>query len=148
VTERLDLVVEIVRDDPDLALPAYARAGDAGLDLVAAATVTLRPAARQIVPTGLRVAIPAGYAGLVVPRSGLALRAGVTVLNAPGLIDSGYRGEIGVLLVNLGAETVTIGRGERIAQLVIQAVVQAALVEVRELPSSERGGAGFGSTGP
>jgi dUTP pyrophosphatase len=149
VTDRLDPVVrvEVVRDDPELALPAYAREGDAGLDLVAAATVTLPPLGRQLVPTGLRVAIPAGYAGLVLPRSGLALRAGVTVLNAPGLIDSGYRGEIGVLLVNHGAEPVTIGRGERIAQLVIQPVARASLVEVRELPESRRGGGGFGSTG-
>ena len=93
------------------------------------------------------MAIPAGYAGLVLPRSGLALRAGVTVLNAPGLIDSGYRGEIGVLLVNHGAEPVTIGRGERIAQLVIQPVARASLVEVRVLGGSRRGTGGFGSTG-
>lgn len=139
--------IEVVRDDPGLALPAYAREGDAGLDLVAAAPATLPPAGRQLVPTGLRVAIPAGYAGLVLPRSGLALRAGVTVLNAPGLIDSGYRGEIGVLLVNHGAEPVTIGRGERIAQLVIQPVAEARLVEVRVLGASRRGTGGFGSTG-
>jgi dUTP pyrophosphatase len=149
VTERSDPAVriEVVRNDPTLALPAYARQGDAGLDLAAALPVTLPPGGRQLVPTGLRVAIPDGYAGLVLPRSGLALRTGVTVLNAPGLIDSGYRGEIGVLLVNLGAETVTISRGERIAQLVIQAVGRAMLVEVRELPASRRGGGGFGSTG-
>lgn len=139
--------IEVVRDDPGLSLPAYAREGDAGLDLIAAVPATLPPAGRQLVPTGLRVAIPAGYAGLVLPRSGLALRAGVTVLNAPGLIDSGYRGEIGVLLVNHGAEPVTIDRGERIAQLVIQAVVRAELVETRELPASRRGAGGFGSTG-
>lgn len=141
------VAVEIMRVDPTLALPAYARAGDAGLDLAAAAPVTLPPAGRQLVPTGLHVAIPRGYAGLVLPRSGLALRAGVTVLNAPGLIDSGYRGEIGVLLVNHGAEPVTINRGERIAQLVIQAVARAELVEVRALPGSSRGDDGFGSTG-
>jgi len=141
------VAVEIMRVDRTLALPAYARAGDAGLDLAAAATVTLPPAGRQLVPTGLRVAIPRGYAGLVLPRSGLALRAGVTVLNAPGLIDSGYRGEIGVLLVNHGVEPVTINRGERIAQLVIQAVARAELVEVRALPGSSRGDGGFGSTG-
>ena len=139
--------IEVVRTDRDLALPTYAREGDAGLDLVAAATVTLPPSGRQLVPTGLRVAIPAGYAGLVLPRSGLALRAGVTVLNAPGLIDSGYRGEIGVLLVNHGTEAVTIGRGERVAQLVIQTIVRAELVERRELPASRRGDGGFGSTG-
>jgi len=149
VTERLDSAVriEVVQSDPAVALPAYARQGDAGLDLAAAATVTLEPGGRELVPTGLRVAIPDGYAGLVLPRSGLALRSGVTVLNAPGLIDSGYRGEIGVLLVNHGAEPVTVQRGERIAQLVIQPVARAELVEVRELPGSRRGGGGFGSTG-
>jgi len=149
VTERLDSAVriEVVRSDPAVALPAYARQGDAGLDLAAAATVTLEPGGRELVPTGLRVAIPDGYAGLVLPRSGLALRSGVTVLNAPGLIDSGYRGEIGVLLVNHGAEPVTIQRGERIAQLVIQPVARTELVEVRELPGSRRGEGGFGSTG-
>lgn len=149
MTERVDSVVrvEVVRDDPALELPTYAREGDAGLDLAAAATVTLPPGGRRLVPTGLRVAIPDGYAALVMPRSGLALRSGVTVLNAPGLIDSGYRGEIGVLLVNHGSEPVTIGRGERIAQLVIQAVARVELVETRELPASRRGAGGFGSTG-
>lgn len=149
MTEQLDSAVriEVVRSDPGVALPVYAREGDAGLDVAAAATVTLEPGGRELVPTGLRVAIPAGYAGLVMPRSGLALRSGVTVLNAPGLIDSGYRGEIGVLLVNHGARTVVIQRGERIAQLVIQPVARAQLVEVRELPESRRGEGGFGSTG-
>jgi dUTP pyrophosphatase len=149
VTERLDFAVriEIVRSDPAVALPAYAREGDAGLDLAAAVTVTLEPGGRELVPTGLRVAIPDGYAGLVMPRSGLAVRSGVTVLNAPGLIDSGYRGEIGVLLVNHGARPVVIQRSERIAQLVIQPVARAELVEVRELPGSRRGEGGFGSTG-
>lgn len=149
MTERLDSAVriEVVRSDSAVALPAYAREGDAGLDLAAAATVTLEPGGRELVPTGLRVAIPDGYAGLVMPRSGLALRSGVTVLNAPGLIDSGYRGEIGVLLVNHGARPVVIQRGERIAQLVIQAVARVELVEVRELPGSRRGEDGFGSTG-
>ena len=149
MTEQLDSAVriEVVRSDPGVALPVYAREGDAGLDVAAAATVRLEPGGRELVPTGLRVAIPAGYAGLVMPRSGLALRSGVTVLNAPGLIDSGYRGEIGVLLVNHGARTVVIQRGERIAQLVIQPVARAQLVEVRELPESRRGEGGFGSTG-
>ena len=149
MTEQLDSAVriEVVRSDPGVALPVYAREGDAGLDVAAAATATLEPGGRELVPTGLRVAIPAGYAGLVMPRSGLALRSGVTVLNAPGLIDSGYRGEIGVLLVNHGARTVVIQRGERIAQLVIQPVARAQLVEVRELPESRRGEGGFGSTG-
>jgi dUTP pyrophosphatase len=139
--------IEIVRDDPTLPSPAYAREGDAGLDLAAAATVTLAPGTRQLVPTGLRLAIPSGHAGLVLPRSGLALRSGVTVLNAPGLIDSGYRGEVGVLLVNHGAEAVTISRGERIAQLVIQRVERATLVEVSALDATGRGAGGFGSTG-
>jgi dUTP pyrophosphatase len=149
VTQLSALVVrvDVTRDDPALALPAYARAGDAGLDLLAAAPVTLPPGGRALVATGLRVAIPEGYAGLVLPRSGLALRAGVTVLNAPGLIDSGYRGEIGVLLINHGAAAVTLGRGERIAQLVIQPVARVTLVEVRELHASQRGTGGFGSTG-
>jgi dUTP diphosphatase len=141
------LRIEIVRDDPTLPLPAYAREGDAGLDLAAATTVTLPPGGRQLVPTGLRVAIPIGHAGLVLPRSGLALRSGVTVLNAPGLIDAGYRGELGVLLVNHGAEAVTITRGERIAQLVIQPIERATVVEVRELDATARGAGGFGSTG-
>jgi dUTP diphosphatase len=141
------LRIEIVRDDPTLPLPAYAREGDAGLDLAAATTVTLPPGGRQLVPTGLRVAIPIGHAGLVLPRSGLALRSGVTVLNAPGLIDAGYRGEVGVLLVNHGAEAVTITRGERIAQLVIQPIERAMVVEVRELDATARGAGGFGSTG-
>jgi len=139
--------IEVIRTDPALPLPTYAREGDAGLDLSAAAAVTLLPGARDLVPTGLRVAIPAGYAGLVLPRSGLALRSGVTVLNAPGLIDSGYRGEVGVLLVNHGTDVARIEKGERIAQLVIQPVARARLVEVAELAPSERGAGGFGSTG-
>jgi dUTP pyrophosphatase len=100
-----------------------------------------------VVPTGLRLAIPEGHAGLILPRSGLALKHGITVLNAPGLIDAGYRGEIQVLLVNHGAEPVTLERGERIAQLVIQPVAQARLVETERLPDSTRGETGFGSTG-
>lgn len=149
MTERSSSVVlvQVRRDDPSVPLPAYAREGDAGLDLAAAAPVTLPPGGRALVPTGLRVAIPDGHAGLVLPRSGLALRTGVTVLNAPGLIDSGYRGEIGVLLINHDAEPVTIGRGERIAQLVIQAVARATLLEVPALGESTRGTGGFGSTG-
>ena len=148
MTERTAVIrIEIVRGDPTLPLPAYAREGDAGLDLAAAATVTLAPGGRQLVPTGLRLAIPSEHAGLVLPRSGLALRSGVTVLNAPGLIDSGYRGEVGVLLVNHGAEAVTINRGERIAQLVIQRVERATLVEVSALDATGRDAGGFGSTG-
>lgn len=139
--------VPVRRLDPELPLPAYAHPDDAGLDLVAASRVTLAPGARALVPTGIAVAIPAGYAGYVLPRSGVALRHGVTVLNAPGLIDAGYRGEIQVLLVNHDATPVTFERGARIAQLVIQRVERAQLGESEELPPSGRGGGGFGSTG-
>ena len=140
--------VAVLRLDPDLPLPAYARPGDAGLDLRAAETVTLKPGVRALVATGVALAIPEGYAGLVLPRSGLAVRHGVGVLNSPGLIDAGYRGELKVLLVNHDPATpVTVARGDRIAQLVIQRVERAALEEVTALPSSERGTGGFGSTG-
>lgn len=136
-----------MRLDSGLPLPAYARPGDAGLDLRASEAVTIGPGERRLVPTGLAVAIPEGHAGFVLPRSGLAMDKGVTVLNAPGLIDSGYRGELKVLLINHGVEAVSIERGERIAQLVIQPVAQARLVEVERLPESARGAGGFGSTG-
>jgi dUTP pyrophosphatase len=136
-----------VRLDRELPLPAFARPGDAGLDLRASEAVTLEPGERRLVPTGLAVAIPEGHAGFVLPRSGLAMQKGVTVLNAPGLIDSGYRGELKVLLINHGAEAVGIERGERIAQLVIQPVAHARLVEEERLPDSARGEGGFGSTG-
>lgn len=143
------LEIPLRRLDPDLAMPAYATEGDAGADLVAAESVTLAPGGgRALVPTGAAVAIPAGYAGFVQPRSGLALRHGVTCLNTPGLIDSGYRGELKVLLVNTDPVTpFEIERGDRIAQLVIQRVEHAAFVEVDELPDSARGVGGFGSTG-
>ena len=139
--------VPAVRLDRELPLPAYARPGDAGLDLRASETVKLEPGERRLVPTGLAIAIPEGHAGLVLPRSGLAMQKGVTVLNAPGLIDSGYRGELKVLLINHGPAVVAIERGERIAQLVIQAVARVRLVEVERLPDSARGEGGFGSTG-
>ena len=140
--------IAIKRLDPGVPLPRYARTSDAGLDLHAAEDATLAPGARALVGTGLALAIPPGYAGLVLPRSGLALKLGVTVLNAPGLIDAGYRGELKVLLVNHDPrETVTLARGERIAQLVIQAVATVELVEVDELSDSDRGDGGFGSTG-
>jgi dUTP pyrophosphatase len=136
------------RLDPDLPLPAYAREGDAGLDLHAAETVTVEPGGRALVRTGIAVAIPAGFAGFVLPRSGLAFRLGITLLNTPGLIDAGYRGEVKVLLVNHDAASpVTLERGDRIAQLVIQRVERAEVVVVDELPPSERGDGGFGSTG-
>jgi dUTP pyrophosphatase len=139
--------IAAVRLDRELPLPAFARPGDAGLDLRASEAVTLEPGERRLVPTGLAVAIPEGHAGFVLPRSGLAMQKGVTVLNAPGLIDSGYRGELKVLLINHGAEAVGIERGERIAQLVIQPVAHARLVEEERLPDSARGEGGFGSTG-
>ena len=140
--------IAVKRLDPDVPMPRYARASDAGLDLHAAARVVIEPGARALVGTGLAIAIPAGYAGLVLPRSGLALRNGVTVLNAPGLIDAGYRGEVRVLLINHdpGAAAI-LERGERIAQLVIQAVETVELIEVDELSPTERGSGGFGSTG-
>lgn len=133
-----------------LALPAYQSAAAAGLDLVAAverkASMVLKPGERALVPTGLIMELPAGYEGQVRPRSGLAFKHGVTVLNSPGTIDSDYRGELKVLLVNLGSEPFEIVRGERIAQLVIAPVSQAKLVGARALSSTERGAGGFGST--
>lgn len=139
----------VQRLDPDLPLPVYAKPGDAGCDLLAAEDVLL-PAGggRALVATGLAVAIPEGYAGFVQPRSGLANKHGVTCLNTPGLIDSGYRGELKVLLINTDPdEAFQVTRGERIAQLVIQAVEQVTFVETYELPATERGAGGFGSTG-
>ena len=133
---------------PAAVLPARAHPGDAGLDLVAAEDVVLAPGDRAAVATGWAVAIPEGMAGLVVPRSGNALRHGLTVANAPGLIDSGYRGELKVILANLGADPVAIAAGDRIAQLVVAPVSLAAAIEVQELPKSDgRGDGGFGSTG-
>ena len=138
----------VQRLDPGVPLPARAHPGDAGMDLHAAEDVTLKPGERASVATGIAIAIPEGYAGFVVPRSGLAAKHGIGVVNAPGLIDSGYRGEVRVLLVNLDPnEAVELRRGERIAQLVIQNVEEATLREVPELPQSARGEGGFGSTG-
>ena len=129
-------------------MPAYAREGDAGLDLYAAETLTLAPGARAAVGTGIAVAIPPGCAGFVLPRSGLALRQGLSLVNTPGLIDAGYRGEIRVILINHDLEaTASVTRGDRIAQLVIQRVEPADLVEVEKLSSTSRGADGFGSTG-
>jgi dUTP pyrophosphatase len=139
--------IPVVRLDPGLPLPVHAKPGDAGLDLYARESAGIDPGERRLMPTGLAVAIPSGYAGFILPRSGLAMQKGVTVLNAPGLIDAGYRGELKVLLVNHGAETVAIARGERIAQLVVQAVAGVRLVDAERLPGSERGAGGFGSTG-
>lgn len=136
------------RLDPSLPLPSYGHPGDAGMDLHARSAVVLAPGERAQVPTGISIALPAGYVGLVHPRSGLALRHGVTVLNAPGTIDAGFRGEVSVLLVNLDPrESAIIERGDRVAQLVVTRVGHAQLVEVESLPGSHRGDGGFGSTG-
>ena len=138
----------IKRLDPTVELPSYAYAGDAGLDLRANEDVTLAPHERRLVSTGLAVAIPEGYAGFVQPRSGLALREGLSMANTPGLVDSHYRGELKVCAVNLDDErSISIERGERIAQLVIQRVPVVRLVEVDELDETDRGAGGFGSSG-
>ncbi len=141
--------VPVVRLDPDLPMPGYAHDGDAGADLVARIEVLLEPGGgRAMVPTGIALALPAGYAGFVQPRSGLALRHGVTCLNTPGLIDSGYRDELSVLLVNTDPEVpYRVRRGDRIAQLVVQRVESAEFAEVEALSGTERGFGGFGSTG-
>jgi dUTP pyrophosphatase len=143
-----DVVIPIRLLEKDLPLPAYAHPGDAGADLVAAEAVELAPGQRAKVRTGIAVAIPEGYVGLVHPRSGLAARLGVTVLNAPGTVDAGYRGEILVILVNHDpAGTVKISRGDRIAQLVVQRVERASFHVVDELDDTSRGAGGHGSTG-
>lgn len=139
--------VLVRRLDRGLPLPGRAHPSDAGVDLYAAAAVVLGPGDRVTVPTGVAVAIPEGHAGLVAPRSGLARRYGLGIVNAPGVVDAGYRGEIRVLLVNHGAEAISLERGERIAQLVVVPVSALEMVEVEELPPSERGARGFGSTG-
>lgn len=144
--DTIDLPIK--RLDPTVELPTYAYEGDAGLDLRANEDVTLAPHERRLVSTGLAVAIPEGYAGFVQPRSGLALREGLSMANTPGLIDSHYRGELKVCAVNLDDERpITISRGERIAQLVIQRVPVVTLVEVAELDETDRGTGGFGSSG-
>ncbi len=143
-----DLSVQVVRLDPELALPTYARPGDAGLDLRAREDAVIRPLGRVLMPTGVALAIPVGYVGLVHPRSGLAVRQGLSVTNAPGTIDAGYRGEVMVPLLNTDPQTpITIHRGDRIAQLVVQQVAQVRLIEVAELDATDRGAGGFGSSG-
>ena len=148
--------VAVRRLDPEQPLPAYAHAGDAGADLVAAEDAVLPPGGRATVRTGLAIAVPAGYAAFVHPRSGLAARHGITIVNAPGTIDAGYRGEVGVILLNTDAtEPFTVRRGDRIAQLVVQPVARARFVPADELPpldpgrsaNGTRGAGGFGSTG-
>ena len=140
--------VLIQRLDPDLPLPSYAHPGDAGADLVATSDITLKPGERGLVGTGIAIALQDGYAAFVHPRSGLAAKHGVTLVNAPGTVDAGYRGEIKVCLINLDPHAeVTLRRGDRIAQLIIQQVEKARFVEVTSLPGSARGEGGHGSTG-
>jgi dUTP pyrophosphatase len=147
VSER-SVPISIVRLDPELPVPGYAHPGDAGADLHAREDVTLQPGERRLVPTGIALALPEGYVALVHPRSGLAHRSGLSIVNAPGTIDAGYRGEVQVCLVNLDPATpIELKRGDRIAQLVIQQFVTAGFVEVDDLPDSSRGAGGYGSTG-
>lgn len=143
---KVDVLIQ--RLDEGLPLPSYAHAGDAGADLVAAVDIELPPGERMVVPTGIAIALPDGYAAFVHPRSGLGAKFGVTIVNAPGTIDAGYRGEVKVTLLNTDArDTVRLRRGDRIAQLVVQRVEQAVFHEVTALPGSARGTGGFGSTG-
>jgi dUTP pyrophosphatase len=143
-----DVELLIKRLDSDLPLPRYAHAGDAGMDLYSAADVSIAPGQRTLVPTGVAVAIPEGYAGFVQPRSGLAIKQGLSLVNTPGLIDSHYRGEIKVIAINLDPESaIDIKRGDKIAQLVIQPVACCELREVTQLDETQRGEGGFGSTG-
>ena len=142
------LDIQITRLDTGVPLPSYAHPGDAGADLTTTVDVRLEPGERALVPTGIAIALPEGYVGLVHPRSGLAARFGLSIVNAPGTVDAGYRGEIKVLLVNLDPSApLTLRRGDRIAQLVVQRYEQARFVEVDRLPGSVRGAGGYGSTG-
>ena len=142
------LVLPIKRLDPEVVLPSYAYEGDAGLDLRANVDTDIAPLERKLIPTGLAVAIPEGFAGFVQPRSGLALKSGLSMANTPGLIDAHYRGELKVIAVNIDAnEPIHISKGERIAQLVIQRVPVVSLMEVDELDETDRGTGGFGSSG-
>ena len=140
--------IQIRRLDAGIALPSYAHPGDAGADLCTTVDVHLQPGERALVPTGISIALPDGYVALVHPRSGLAARCGLSIVNSPGTVDSGYRGEVKVMLINLDPrEPVELARGDRIAQLVVQQVERATFVEVDELPDSVRGAGGYGSTG-
>ena len=140
--------VLITRLDPDLPLPRYAKPGDAGADIVSRIDVMLAPGERALVPTGIAIALPVGYVALVHPRSGLAIKHGVTMVNSPGTVDAAYRGELQIILINHDRhEAISFKRVDRIAQLVIQIVEQAEFIEVSELPGSGRGEGGFGSTG-
>ena len=140
--------VQVRRLDPEIPLPSYAHPGDAGADLTTTVDLRLEPGERALVPTGIGIAMPEGFVALVHPRSGLAARCGISIVNAPGTVDAGYRGEIKVMLINLDPrEPVVLRRGDRIAQLVVQQVERARFVEVDELPASVRGAGGHGSTG-
>ena len=141
------MTVKILRIDPAAQLPAYAHPGDAGMDVRSIEEVALAPGARALVHTGLVLELPPDAEAQVRPRSGLALKHGVTVLNTPGTIDAGYRGEVGVILINLGAEPFTVEKGMKIAQIVVSPVTQADIVEVAEVDATDRGAGGFGSTG-
>lgn len=141
------MTLAIRRIDPAAQLPTYAHPGDAGMDVRSIETVTLRPGDRALVRTGLVFQLPPDAEAQVRPRSGLALKHGVTVLNAPGTIDAGYRGEVGVILVNLGTEPFTVEKGMKVAQVVVASIVRAEIVEVAETDVTERGADGFGSTG-
>ena len=146
--DRADPEVLVRRLDPGVPLPSYAHHGDAGADLVTISDVTIEPGERVVLGTGLSVALPDGWVGLVAPRSGLAARHGIGMVNAPGVLDAGYRGEVRVILVNHDPhKPVSLRRGDRVAQLVLQRVARAAFREVDELPESDRGAGGFGSTG-
>jgi dUTP pyrophosphatase len=143
-----NLQVLITRLDESIPLPTYAKGGDAGADIVSRIDITLKPGERALVPTGISIALPDGYAAFVHPRSGLAIKHGVTMVNAPGTVDAAFRGELQCIMINHDPkESVTFHRGDRIAQLVFQKVERADFIEVKELPGSGRGTGGFGSTG-
>ncbi len=146
MVDRIDMKIKVL--DNGISKPCYAKSGDAGLDLRSTIDAVIEPGCRVLIPTGVSVAIPEGYAGFVQPRSGLALKHGLTIVNTPGLIDSGYRGELGVIALNTDkSDSFVVNRGDRIAQLVVQAVPVVNLIEVEELDETERGGTGFGSSG-
>ena len=139
--------IPVLRLDSELPEPTRAHPGDAGIDLRARVDTVLASGEWAMIPTGIAVAIPAGYAGLVAPRSGLAARKGISVVNGPGVVDAGFRGEINAILINHGPGDVSLRRGDRIAQLIVVPVAEAELVEVDVLPDSQRGAGGFGSSG-
>jgi dUTP pyrophosphatase len=140
--------VLIKRLDPDLPLPSYAKPGDAGADIYSRINAELNPGERKLIPTGIAIALPPGFAAFVHPRSGRAIKEGLGMVNAPGTVDAAYRGELQVILINHDSQnSISIKRGERIAQLVIQKVEHAEFIELEELPGSSRGASGFGSTG-